>query len=168
MPASSAGSMTNFTFGGRRPDGSNFAYYFTIPGGAGAGPSGPGTSAIQTHMTNTANTPVEAIESVFPVRVWHFGVRNGSGGQGLHRGGDGVVFEVEFLQDCDVAVVADRRIAGPPGVGGGGAGAPGANTLLMPGAPGQHLPGSFQRRVLTGERLRVETPGGGGWGPAGV
>jgi N-methylhydantoinase B len=163
IPASSAGSMTNFTFGGRRTDGTPFAYYATIPGGAGAGPSGPGASAIQTHMTNTANTPVEAIEQVHPVRVWTFAIRRGSGGAGLHRGGDGAVYEVEFLVDADVAVIADRRAVGAPGLAGGQAGLPGANTLID-GDQETPLPGSFQRRLRSGQRLRIETPGGGGWG----
>jgi N-methylhydantoinase B len=163
IPASSAGSMTNFTFGGRRPDGSSFAYYATIPGGAGGGPAGPGASAIQTHMTNTANTPAEAIEQVFPVRLWRFGIRSGSGGAGLHRGGDGAIYEVEFLQDADAAVIADRRSVGAPGLAGGEPGLPGRNTLVD--AAGESLlPGSFQRRILRGQRLRIETPGGGGWG----
>jgi N-methylhydantoinase B len=155
--------MTNFTFGGRRTDGSAFAYYATIPGGAGGGPSGPGASAIQTHMTNTANTPVETIEAVFPVRVHTFAVREGSGGAGRHRGGDGVVYEVEFLVGVDVAVIADRRIAGAPGIEGGSPGSPGRNALIA-GEDEEALPGSFQRRLPAGSRLRIETPGGGGWG----
>jgi N-methylhydantoinase B len=163
IPASSAGSMTNFTFGGRRADGSTFAYYATIPGGAGAGPGGPGSSAIQTHMTNTANTPVESIEAVLPVRVWTFAVRTGSGGRGLHSGGDGVSYEVEFLADAEVAVIADRRVVGAPGLAGGEDGLAGRNTLLTAAGAAQ-LPGSFQRRVYAGDRLRIETPGGGGWG----
>jgi N-methylhydantoinase B len=163
IPASSAGSMTNFTFGGRRTDGSTFAYYATIPGGAGAGPAGPGASAIQTHMTNTANTPVESIEAVLPVRVWTFAVRTGSCGRGRHSGGDGVTYEVEFLADAEVAVIADRRIVGAPGLAGGEGGLPGRNTLLT-NAGESPLPGSFQRHFNAGERLRIETPGGGGWG----
>jgi N-methylhydantoinase B len=163
LPASSAGSMTNFTFGGRRRDGSTFAYYATIPGGAGAGPHGPGADAIQTHMTNTANTPAESIEAVLPVRLWKYSVRRGSGGAGRHRGGDGAVMEVEFLEPADVAIVGDRRYAGAPGLLGGEAGLPGRTTLVS-GGVSVILEGSFQRRVEAGERLRIETPGGGGWG----
>lgn len=165
VPAASAGSMSNFTFGGRRADGSAFAYYETIPGGAGAGPGGPGASGIQTHMTNTANTPVEAVEAAFPVRTWRFELREGSGGDGLHGGGDGAVKEVEFLVDADVAVVADRRRVGPPGLEGGQAGQPGEETLVMGSGEEVALPGTFQRRLLAGQRLRIETPGGGGWRP---
>jgi N-methylhydantoinase B len=165
IPASSAGTMSNLTFGGLRSDGSPFAYYATIPGGAGAGPSGPGESAIQTHMTNTANTPVEAIEREFPVLVRRFAVRTGSGGAGRHRGGNGAVLEIEFLVDADAAVISDRHIVGPPGLAGGGPGLPGRTTLLRGGTESE-LPGSFQRRLRAGDRLRIETPGGGGWGAA--
>ena len=164
IPASSAGSMTNFTFGGRRADGSTFAYYATIPGGAGGGPNHAGASAIQTHMTNTSNTPVEAIEAVLPVRLWEFSVRRGSGGDGLHRGGDGAIYDIEFLVDADVAVIADRRIVGAPGLRGGLPGEPGRSWLVAGGRESP-LAGSFQRQFTAGERLRIETPGGGGWGP---
>jgi len=164
IPAASAGSMTNFTFGGRRADGTGFAYYATIPGGAGAGPSGPGASAIQTHMTNTANTPVESIEAVLPVRVIRFAVRTGSGGAGRYRGGDGAVYELEFLERAAVAVIADRRRVGPWGLAGGGDGLPGRATHIARDGRETPLPGSFSRHFAAGERICIETPGGGGWG----
>ena len=164
MPAASAGTMSNLAFGGTRPDGAPFAYYETIPGGAGAGPGGDGESGLQTHMTNTANTPAEALERAFPVRVRRFELRDGSGGAGRHRGGDGVVRELEFLAAADVSLIGDRRLTGPPGARGGEAAMPGANALI--GADGQRapLPGQAQLRVAPGERVEIRTPGGGGWG----
>ncbi|MFQ5381361.1 MAG: hydantoinase B/oxoprolinase family protein, partial [Dehalococcoidia bacterium] len=125
IPAASAGSMSNFTWGGTRPEGTPFAYYETIPGGAGGGPGGPGESGVQTHMTNTANTPVEALERGHPVRIWRFELRADGGGQGRYPGGDGTVKEVEFLVDAGVTLVGDRRIVGPYGLAGGGAALPG-------------------------------------------
>ncbi len=163
IPASSAGSMSNLTWGGRRDDGSPFAYYETIPGGAGGGPAQAGASGIQTHMTNTANTPVEAVEPVMPVRIWRFSLRTDSVGSGRHPGGDGVVKEVEFLTPADVTVVADRRRIGPPGLAGGESGATGENTVITE-TGAEPLPGTFQRRFARGERLRIETSAGGGWG----
>ena len=164
MPAASAGTMSNLAFGGTRPDGAPFAYYETIPGGAGAGPGGGGESGLQTHMTNTANTPAEALERAFPVRVRRFELRDGAGGAGRHRGGDGVVRELEFLAAADVSLIGDRRLTGPPGERGGEAAMPGANALI--GADGQRapMPGQAQLRVAPGERVEIRTPGGGGWG----
>ncbi len=164
IPAASAGTMNNFTFGGQRADGTPFAYYETIPGGAGAGPRGPGLSGIQTHMTNTANTPVESIERTLPVRIHRFELRDGSGGDGAHRGGDGVVREVEALQPMEAAIIADRRRNAPWGLGGGEAGEPGADTLIHAHGEEQRLPGHTRVRLDKGDRLRIETPGGGGWG----
>jgi len=165
IPAASAGTMTNLTFGGARPDGSRFAYYETIPGGAGAGPSGPGESAVQTHMTNTANTPVEMLERAYPVRVWRFEVRRGSGGAGRQRGGDGVVKELEFLAPAAAAVVANRHRLGPWGLDGGGPGEPGRTVLVSPDGEERVLPAVASVRLAPGARLRLETPGGGGMGP---
>ena len=164
MPAASAGTMSNLAFGGTRPDGAPFAYYETIPGGAGAGPGGDGASGLQTHMTNTANTPAEALERAFPVRVRRFELRDGSGGAGRHRGGDGVVRELEFLAAADVSLIGDRRLTGPPGARGGEAAAPGANALIRADGQRAPLPGQAQLRVAPGERVEIRTPGGGGWG----
>ena len=166
IPAASAGTMSNFTFGGVRPDGEPFAYYETVPGGAGAGPGGDGESGVQTHMTNTANTPAEAMESAFPVRVRRFELRDRSGGGGLHRGGDGVVREIEFLAEADVSLIGDRRAVGPPGAQGGEAAAHGENTLITAGGEREPLAGQQQLRVGPGSRVEVRTPGGGGWGKA--
>jgi N-methylhydantoinase B len=164
IPAASAGTMSNFTYGGTRADGTPFASYETIPGGAGAGPGGPGESGIQTHMTNTANTPVEALERTHPIRVWRFELREGSGGDGVHDGGEGVVKEVEFLAPASVSIVGDRRHTGPPGAAGGGAGSPAADFQFDAAGGGAPLPGPAQVRVRPGGRIRIETPGGGGWG----
>ena len=164
IPAASAGTMSNFTFGGVRPDGEPFAYYETVPGGAGAGPGGDGESGIQTHMTNTANTPAESIESAFPIRVRRFELRGGSGGAGLHRGGHGVVREIEFLAEADVSLIGDRRSVGPPGTRGGASAAHGENTLVHAGGEREPLAGQQQLRAGPGDRVEVRTPGGGGWG----
>jgi len=164
IPASSAGTMSNFTYGGLRADGTPFASYETIPGGAGGGPSGPGLSGIQTHMTNTANTPVETLERVHPIRVWTFALRARSGGPGHHRGGDGVVKEVEFLAPASVSIVGDRRRTGPPGANGGEDGLAARDTLLSATGEPRPLEAPAQVLVRAGERVRIETPGGGGWG----
>ena len=149
IPAASQGTMNNFSFGG---DG--FAYYETIAGGMGARPSKAGVSGVHTHMTNTLNTPIEALEHAYPVRVTEYRFRPNSGGRGLHRGGDGLIREVEFLEPAQVSIVSDRRKKGPYGRP---AGKPGRNTLN-----GLPLPGKINFRVKGGDRVRIETPGGGG------
>lgn len=166
IPAASAGSMNNVTIGGW--DGSRnapFAYYETIAGGAGAGPRRDGLSAVHTHMTNTMNTPVEALELTYPFRVVEYAIRKGSGGAGLRRGGDGVVRTYEFLSPATVTLVTERRRRAPWGLRGGGHGAPGRNLLIGRDGSETPLPGKISLRVKAGDRLRVETPGGGGWGP---
>lgn len=155
IPAASSGSMNNVTLGS---DG-GFAYYETIAGGMGASPAGPGMSAVHTHMTNSLNTPTEALERQAPVRVNEYRLRKGSGGAGEHRGGDGVVREFEFLEDGQATLLTERRERGPYGLSGGEAGAPGKNTL-----DGEPLPAKGTVRIRRGQRLRIETPGGGGWG----
>ncbi|MEW6073702.1 MAG: hydantoinase B/oxoprolinase family protein, partial [Planctomycetota bacterium] len=128
IPAASAGTMSNLAFGGGGNDpagGPVFAYYETIAGGAGAGPERAGASAVHTHMTNTRNTPIEALETAYPVRVLACGVRRGSGGAGRHRGGEGIVKRLLFLAPCRVSWVAERQERGPGGLAGGGAGRPG-------------------------------------------
>lgn len=165
IPAASAGTMSNLTFGGRGPGGAPFAYYETIPGGAGAGPSRDGLSGVQTHMTNTANTPVEAIESGFPVRIRRFELREGSGGRGVHRGGDGVVKEVEFIVDANFALIANRYITAPQGVDGGEDALHGQAAIVSQDGTERNLPPLSHGRMHAGATLRIETPGGGGWGP---
>ncbi len=160
IPAASSGTMNNLTLGGlddRR--GRGFAYYETIAGGMGASPAGPGESAVQTHMTNTWNTPVEALENQYPLRVRRYQIRRGSGGKGRHAGGDGVIREIEFLTPCEVTVLSDRRERGPYGLRGGGAGAAGGNKLNN-----KAIPAKTNFQAASGDVLRIETPGGGGWG----
>lgn len=161
IPASSAGTMNNVLVGRGGDD--PFAYYETIAGGAGGGPSRPGATAIQTHMTNTLNTPVEALEHAYPMRMVEYAIREGSGGEGRHRGGDGVVRHYEFLSPATVTVVTERRRRGPPGAAGGGDGAPGENWLHR-GETSEELPAKSTFEVSPGDRLEVRTPGGGGWG----
>jgi N-methylhydantoinase B/oxoprolinase/acetone carboxylase alpha subunit len=161
IPAASSGTMNNLTIGGfDARKGKPFAYYETIAGGMGASPAGPGLSARHTHMTNSWNTPVEAFEHEYPLRVRTYKVRRGSGGAGRHQGGDGIVREIEFLTPCDVTILSDRRDRGPYGLNGGSAGAPGKNTLTGRGPVAAKC--RFETRE--GDVLRIETPGGGGWG----
>ena len=150
--------MNNFTFGG---DG--FVYYETIAGGQGASPQHDGLSGRHSHMTNTRNTPVEALEYALPVRVNAYRLRDGSGGAGLHRGGDGIVREYEFLAPAQVTINSERRIAAPYGLQGGSAGQRGANRLMRTGEQVE-LGGKWTGQAQPGDRLVIETPGGGGWG----
>lgn len=160
IPAASSGSMNNVTLGGRDPHtGRPFAYYETIAGGMGARPGSDGLSAVHTHMTNSLNTPVEALERLLPIVVRRYGVRRGSGGAGRFRGGDGVVKEWEMRSDVEVTLLTERRRRGPYGLDGGRPGGVGKN--LLNGAPVPSK-GSFEAKA--GDRLRIETPGGGGFG----
>jgi len=163
IPAASSGTMNNLSFGGTNR-GRPFAYYETIAGGMGASARGAGRSATQTHMTNTLNTPVEAFEHQFPVRVESYHVRRGSGGAGQHRGGDGIVRELRFLAPAEVTILSDRRRRGPWGLAGGESGKPGRNTLIRRGRK-TILPSKVRMELREGDLLRIETPGGGGWGP---
>jgi len=163
VPAASNGSMNNIAFGGHDPIRQRaFAYYETLAGGAGGGPRGAGASGIHTHMTNTRNTPVEALEAEYPLRVTRYGLRSHSGGGGQHRGGDGVIREIEFLAPARVTVLTERRTTPPYGLRGGHSGHPGRNVLR--GATERVLPGKVTLDVRTGEHIRLLTPGGGGWG----
>ena len=170
IPAASAGSMTNVTVGGFDPArGLDFAYYETNAGGAGAGPLGPGAHAIQTHMTNTRNTPIEELELAYPMRVLSQEVRRDSGGTGLHRGGDGVRRRLGFLSRAHLARVSERQARGPWGLAGGGSGAPGRARLRKSrSGPWQALPAKWSGWVEAGAELEFETPGGGGWGAPGA
>ncbi len=166
VPAASQGTMNNVTFGGRQPiTGAPFAYYETLGGGAGAGPAGEGASGVHVHMSNTRNTPIEALEHAFPLRIEHYALRRGSGGAGAQRGGDGLRRDFRFLVPVTVTVLSERRRRGPWGLGGGAAGAPGRNLLVGAGGEAE-LPGKFTRALEAGEILSVQTPGGGGWGTA--
>ncbi len=168
IPAASSGTMNNVTFGGRDPsNGAPFAYYETLGGGMGARPGGDGLSGVHTHMTNSLNTPVEALEHDLPVRIVRYALREGSGGAGARRGGDGLVREYEFLTETDVTLLSERRREAPWGLHGGEPGTPGEDLLLRSGAAAEKMPGKFQARVRRGDRLVIRTPGGGGWGSAG-
>ena len=148
------GTMNNLTLGSEL-----IAYYETIGGGQGACPDADGPSAVHVAMSNTLNTPVEALELEFPLRVAQYAVRRGSGGDGAHRGGDGVIRELEALAPLRYSLITERRRHPPPGAAGGDAGAPGRNLL-----DGEELPPKSTGRLNPGQRLRIETPGGGGYG----
>jgi N-methylhydantoinase B len=170
VPAASAGTMSNLSIGGMYPAGDAragepFTYYETAAGGMGARPGLDGFSGVQTHMTNSLNTPVEALEYAYPFRVVRYGYREGSGGAGEWRGGDGLVREVELLADAEVTLLAERRVFRPYGLQGGSEGAAGRASLNVAGSSVEtDLPGKCSMRVAKGARLRLETPGGGGWG----
>lgn len=166
VPAASQGTMNNVAMGGRDAGGREaWAYYETIAGGVGGRPGKRGADATHTHMTNTLNTPVEALEHAYPVRVRRYAVRRGSGGSGRWPGGDGVVREIEFLAPARVSLLTERRRRGPYGLRGGSPGAPGRNVLVREGEE-RELPAKGTFDVRPGDVLRVETPGGGGWGDA--
>jgi len=164
IPAASQGTMNNVTAGGvDARTGAPFAYYETLAGGAGAGPAREGQSAVHTHMTNTLNTPAEALEYGYPFLVRRQGVRRGSGGAGARPGGDGLVREIEVLSETEITVLSERRSRGPWGLDGGEPGAPGRNVLIRNGVE-EIMPGKFNARISPGDRFRIETPGGGGHG----
>ena len=162
IPAASQGTMNNLTIGGidaRIGHGQEFSYYETVAGGMGARPSLDGMSGVHTHMTNSLNTPAEALEYAYPLRVREYRLRRGSGGKGKQRGGDGVVREIETVVPARMSLLADRRKRGPYGLYGGGEGATGVNRVNNEtiAAKGSH-------ELKAGDRIRIETPGGGGWG----
>jgi N-methylhydantoinase B len=166
VPAACAGTMSNLTIGGIDPrTGEPFTYYETAAGGMGARPGLDGISGVQTHMTNSLNTPIEALEYAYPFRVRRYAYRDGSGGAGQFRGGDGLVREVELLADAQVTLLAERRKFRPYGLQGGEDGTPGRASLVSPsGIDETELPGKCSRQLAKGSVLRLETPGGGGWG----
>jgi N-methylhydantoinase B len=187
IPAASQGTMNNISFGGIYPrTGEPFAYYETVAGGMGAGPRGDGVSAVHTHMTNSLNTPIEALEAAYPIRVRRYSIRRGSGGRGKHRGGDGIVREIEFLADVRGTILSERRRFAPYGLAGGNPGQPGKNELIVPPDSGRQGRDSrlatresgrkFVKKRLAskatfaapkGSILRIVTPGGGGCGAGG-
>jgi N-methylhydantoinase B len=167
IPAASSGTMNNLSFGGLDPQtGAPFAYYETVAGGMGARPTMEGLSGVHTHMTNSLNTPIEAFESAYPVRIRRYSLRRGSGGAGRYRGGDGIVREIEFLNDVRGSILSDRRRIPPYGLAGGQPGKHGSNQLLMSGKT-LRLPGKTVFEARRGSILKIETPGGGGWGRTG-
>lgn len=183
IPAASSGTMNNLTIGGmdqRRGEAQGappsadfargavdavpFAYYETIAGGSGASPAHDGVSGMHSHMTNSLNTPAEALEYSYPFRVTRYALRVGSGGDGKHRGGDGIVRELELLTEATVTLLSDRRKTCPYGLAGGSGGAPGRTTIVRSDGSIEILPSKGSTRLRRGERICIETPGGGGWG----
>jgi N-methylhydantoinase B len=171
VPAGSSGTMNNLTIGGidnrKGGEGEPFAYYETIAGGMGARPDRAGVNGVHTHMTNSLNTPAEALEFAYPLRVTRYSLRKGSGGAGKFTGGAGVVREVELLSDAEVTLLADRRSRGPYGLQGGSDGAAGKTEIVHNDGTRQVLPGKTSVRLNKGAKVRIESPGGGGWGAAG-
>jgi N-methylhydantoinase B/oxoprolinase/acetone carboxylase alpha subunit len=164
IPAASQGTMNNIAFGGYDPETNRpFAYYETIGGGMGAGSRGAGLDGVHTHMTNSLNTPIEAIENYLPLRIRRYGLRKGSGGRGLFRGGEGIVREYEFRVPASLTILSERRRYAPYGVEGGKPGAKGRNTLIAGGRE-KVLGSKVNIKICSGNVLRVETPGGGGFG----
>jgi len=166
IPAASQGTMNNLTLGGFDPQRQlPFAYYETIAGGMGAQAAFDGASAVHSHMTNTLNTPIEALEYAYPLRVQRYAIRKASGGKGLHTGGDGLVREIQVLVEAQLTLLTERRSLPPYGLFGGSPGQRGSNCLLR---QGEEIPlpskGSFD--LQPGDVLRIETPSGGGWGMA--
>jgi N-methylhydantoinase B len=168
IPAAAAGTMTNLTIGGIDPrTGEPFAYYETVAGGMGARPTKDGVSGVHTHMTNSLNTPAEALEYAYPFRVTEYSLRRGSGGAGKYAGGDGIVREVELLTDAEVTLLSDRRLRGSYGLNGGADGAPGRAQIVHNSGEAEAIPAKGSARLKKGERVRIETPGGGGHGSIG-
>jgi N-methylhydantoinase B len=165
IPAASQGTMNNLSMGGSdwRRGGAPFAYYETIAGGTGGGPGYGGVSAIQSHMTNTLDTPTEVLEHTYPVRVLRYSLRGDSGGHGKFSGGDGIIREIEMLADVQVGILSDRRKLQPYGLSGGKPGRAGKNEIIVNGRA-RPLPSKCTFQAPAGAVLHIETPGGGGWG----
>ncbi len=177
IPAASSGTMNNLTIGGIDPRSQRpFAYYETIAGGMGARPTADGVSGIHTHMTNSLNTPIEALEYAYPLRVRSYSYRAGSGGEGRYRGGDGIIREIEVTTPARITLLTDRRIFQPYGLAGGTPGAAGRSLLVSASGTKagagtkegemKELPGKCSLEANAGDIIRIETPGGGGWGSA--
>jgi 5-oxoprolinase (ATP-hydrolysing) len=160
--AAAQGTMNNLTFGNER-----YQYYETLCGGAGAGPGFDGASAVHTHMTNSRLTDPEILEWRYPVRLRRFEIRRGSGGDGRHRGGDGVRREIEFLESMSAGMLSNHRRIPPFGVDGGEPGATGRNRIRRRDGTTEELSATATLEVEAGDVLIIETPGGGGFGPAG-
>ena len=159
VPAAGQGTMNNILVGN-----DDFAYYETVAGGQGGRPGGPGQSGIHTGMTNTKNTPIESLQSHYPLRVLRYTLRQGSGGTGLHPGGEGIERELEFQAAATLSLMGERRVLPPWGLAGGGPGKQGEDWLIRKGATPERLPAKTTVEVAPGDRLLVRTPGGGGWG----
>lgn len=168
IPAQSQGTMNNVAVGGvDTRTGEVFAYYETVAGGMGGGPAGPGLTGVHVHMTNSLNTPIEALEHAYPLRVTRYAIRACTGGRGLHPGGDGLRRDLLLLTDAEASLLTERRRVAPAGLAGGGPGDTGSNVLIRDGRE-EALPAKGTFRVIAGDTLSIRTPGGGGWGrPAG-
>jgi N-methylhydantoinase B len=162
VPSASQGTMNNLAIGGTDDNGEPFGYYETLAGGMGARPEKPGLSGIHTHMTNTMNTPVEALEIAYPFRIREYRFRNGSGGKGKQHGGDGLIRSMELLNDAQVTVLSDRRKTQPYGLQGGKPGSTGRN-IIATGSQETEMPSKFNEYLNAGDVIRIETPGGGGF-----
>ncbi len=170
IPAASSGTMSNLTIGGVDPRTRRaFAYYETIAGGMGARPNADGVSGVHTHMTNSLNTPVEALEYAYPFRMRQYSYRRHSGGAGKFSGGDGLIREIELLADAQVTLLSDRRQFRPYGLAGGEPGAAGrASHISQNESQSNEIPSKSSLQAKTGDVIRIETPGGGGWGKRGL
>ena len=167
IPAASQGTMNNITLGGTNPiTGAAFAYYETAGGGMGGRNGLAGLSGVHTHMSNTRNTPVEALEQALPLRVVTYGLRQGSGGAGKFRGGEGLIREYEVLTETAITLLTERRASQPYGAQGGEPGGSGRNTVMRANGAVESLPSKVRLELHPGDRLRLETPGGGGYGLA--
>jgi N-methylhydantoinase B len=164
MPALSQGTMNNTTVGGVDPrNGEPYAYYETVGGGMGAGPDRDGLSGVHVHMSNSLNTPIEALEHAYPFRITAYAIRRGTGGEGAHRGGDGLRRDLQLLGPARVALLCERRSVGPAGAQGGGPGACGENVLVRDGTESM-LEGKTTFFAEAGDVISIRSPGGGGWG----
>jgi N-methylhydantoinase B/oxoprolinase/acetone carboxylase alpha subunit len=167
IPAASQGTMNNVTLGGHNPlTNQPFAYYETAGGGMGGRPGLPGLSGVHTHMSNTRNTPIEAFEQAFPLRIRTYALRQGSGGPGQYPGGEGLIREYEALVETSATILTERRNSQPYGAQGGLPGASGRNSILRANGEVIPLPAKARIELHPGDRLRIESPGGGGFGPA--
>ena len=167
IPAASQGTMNNVTLGGHNPlTGKPFAYYETAGGGMGGRPQQAGLSGVHTHMSNTRNTPVEAFEQAFPLRIRTYALRKGSGGAGKYQGGEGLIREYEALVETSATILTERRNSQPYGAQGGAPGASGRNQVHRANGEVETLPAKARLTLHPGDRLRIETPGGGGYGAA--
>ena len=165
IPAASQGTMNNLTIGGwDEKRNREFAYYETVAGGMGARPNADGLSAVHTHMTNSLNTPVEALEYAYPLRIRQYSIRKKSGGDGLFRGGDGVIREIELLSDAQVSMLSERRKIAPYGLHDGADGKKGSAELREKNGKRKKLPAKFTLAAKQGVKIKIETPGGGGFG----
>ncbi len=163
IPAASGGTMNNLLLGGINPQGVPFSYYETLGSGMGGGPELEGLSGLQTHMTNTLNTPIEALELSFPFRVHQYRLRTDSAGKGSQQGGQGLIREIEVLCQTELTLLTERRRHRPYGLAGGEPGQVGINQSLS-SEQTQTLSAKYQQSLAAGERVRLQTPGGGGWG----